>query len=288
VKKYSDHDGEPGNLNAKTIYTVPCFQDIEMIYDLFTNVIKASEALNTDKAFRNQVIAARNKLQPLKIGKYGQLQEWLYDYDNARDHHRHISHLYAVYPGEMISVNQTPELAEAAKVSLNMRDEGSIKPVWPWAGGNWSMAMRSACWARLHDGERAIKIYNTLQKETGFENLMTSQPFNNRWYNTQSFEIVPPSNYPMQVDASMATPGIFAEMLLQTEDNRLYLLPALPAEWPEGKITGLCAKGGYVVDLSWEYGQLTKVEISVPKGAKAPIVFAKGKQVKNYKLKAIN
>jgi alpha-L-fucosidase 2 len=279
VKKYSDHDSEPGNVDNKRIYTVPGFQDIEMIHDLFTNVIKASEALNTDKAFRNKVIAARSKLYPLKTGKYGQLQEWIYDYDNARDHHRHISHLYAVYPGEMISVNKTPELAEAAKVSLNMRDEGSIKPVWPWTGGNWSMAMRSACWARLHDGERAIKIYNTLQKETGFENLMTSQPFNSLWYDTHSFAIVPPSDYPMQVDASMATPGIFAEMLLQTEDNTLYLLPALPTEWPEGEIKGLCARGGYVVNIAWEYGQLTKAEIIVPKGAKAPTLFAKGKQL---------
>jgi alpha-L-fucosidase 2 len=279
IKKYSDHDSEPGNVDGKRIYTVPGFQDIEMIYDLFTNVIKASEALNTDKEFRNKVIAARGKLQPLKTGKYGQLQEWIYDYDNARDHHRHISHLYAVYPGEMISVNKTPELAEAAKVSLNMRDEGFIKPIWPWTGGNWSMAMRSACWARLHDGERAIKIYNTLQRQTGLENLMTCQPFNPLWYNVHTLTAIPPSNYPMQVDASMATPGIFAEMLLQSEDNTLYLLPALPAEWPEGEIKGLCAKGGYVINMSWEYGQLTKAEITVPKGAKVPIVFAKGKQL---------
>jgi alpha-L-fucosidase 2 len=277
VKKYADHDNEPGNIDGKRIYSVPCFQDIEMIYDLFTNVAKASDALNIDKVFRNQVIAARNKLEPLKIGKYGQLQEWLYDYDNARDHHRHISHLYAVYPGEMISVRKTPELAEAAKVSLNMRDEGFVWPIWPWAGGNWSMAMRAACWARLHDGERAIKVFNLLMKETGLENGMTAQPANHKWYGTHDLTIKPPTEFPMQVDASMATPGIFAEMLLQSEDNNIYLLPALPAEWPEGEITGLCAKGGYVVDISWEYGQLTKAKITVPKGAKNPILFAKGK-----------
>jgi alpha-L-fucosidase 2 len=108
---------------------------------------------------------------------------------------------------------------------------------------------------------------------------MTSQPFNNLWYNTHTLTMIPPSNYPMQVDASMATPGIFAEMLLQSEDNTLYLLPALPAEWPEGEVKGLCAKGGYVVNIAWEYGQLTKAEISIPKGAKTPALFAKGKPV---------
>lgn len=263
VAKYTDTDGEPGVLKTH-IFTVPCFQDIEMVYDLFSNVIKASEALNIDMEFRQKVFEAWNKLYPLKIGKYGQLQEWLEDYDNARDHHRHIAHLYAVYPGEMISVNKTPELAEAAKVSLNMREEGFITPIWPWSGGNWSMAWRIACWTRLHDGERAIKIFNLMTKETGFENLMNSQPYNGEWYR-------------MQVDASMATPGVFAEMLLQSENDNLYLLPALPTEWPEGEIAGLCAKGGYIVNMSWEYGQLKKAEIFLPKGATLPVIFAKGK-----------
>ena len=256
VAKYVTTNGEE---NENRFFTVPNFQDIEMVYDLFSNVIKASEALGTDLEFRKKVAAARDKLPALKIGQYGQLQEWLYDHDNPRDKHRHIAHLYAVYPGEMISVNKTPELAEAAKVSLNMRDEGFIRPVWPITGGNWSAAWRAACWARLHDGERAIKVFNLMNKENGYENLMTSQ-----------------IDY-MQVDASMATPGIFSEMLLQSEDDNLYLLPALPAEWPEGEIKGLIAKGGYVINMAWDFGQLTKVEISVPKGLKTPALYAKGK-----------
>jgi alpha-L-fucosidase 2 len=264
IKKYTDNDAEPGDLNGKFIYTVPNFQDIEMIHDLFTNVIKASEILNTDNDFREKVLQARNQLEPLKIGKYGQLQEWLEDYDNARDHHRHIAHLYGVYPGEMISVHKTPELAAAAKVSLNMRDEGFITPIWPWTGGNWSMAWRVACWTRLQEGERAIKIFNQMCRETGFENLMNSQPFNR-------------GTFRMQVDASMATPGLFAEMLLQKGDDTIYLLPALPMEWPEGEVKGLLAKGGYSVEMSWEYGQLKRAVITVPQGAVTPKVFVKGK-----------
>jgi alpha-L-fucosidase 2 len=161
----------------------------------------------------------------------------------------------------MISANKTPELAEAAKVSLNMRDEGFVRPIWPVTGGNWSMAWRAACWARLHDGERAIRIFNMLNKDNGYENLMNNQV-----------------GY-MQVDASMATPGIFSEMLLQSEDDNLYLLPALPSEWPEGAIKGLIAKGGYVINMAWEYGQLAKVELSIPQGAKIPILYVKGKRL---------
>ena len=254
--KYSTSNGEQ---DKNRFFTVPNFQDIQMINDLFSNVIKASEALNTDIEFRQKVTMARDKLTPLKTGRYGQLQEWLYDYDNARDHHRHIAHLYAVYPGEMISPFETPELAKAAAISLNMRDEGFNKPLWDITGGNWSAAWRAACWARLHDGERAIKVFNLMNKENGYENLMNSQ-----------------IGY-MQVDASMATPGIFAEMLLQSDEKSIHLLPALPIEWPEGEIKGLLAKGGYVVNISWDYGQLKKVEIILPKGREMPLLFTNGK-----------
>ena len=255
IVKYSTTHGE---MNENRFFTVPCFQDIEMVYDLFTNVIEASKILNTDAEFRKKIEIARDKLPALRIGKYGQLQEWLYDFDNARDHHRHIAHLYALYPGEMISPFKTPELAQAAKVSLNMRSEGFIRDGWFYTGGNWSMAWRAICWARLLDGERAIKIFNLMNKENGFENLMNSQVGE------------------MQVDASMATPGIFSEMLLQCYDNSIHLLPALPAEWPEGNIKGFRTKGGGIVNMEWEYGQLKKAEIILPKNYQLPSIFLKG------------
>ena len=256
--KYSTTNGDQ---NDNRIFTVPNFQDIQMVHDLFSNVIKAADLLNADVEFKQKVAAARGKLPALKIGKYGQLQEWLYDYDNARDHHRHIAHLYAVYPGEMISVEKTPELAEAAKVSLNMRDEGFALPMWELTGGNWSAAWRSACWAHLNDGERAIKVFNLMNKENGYENLMNSQ-----------------IGY-MQVDASMATPGIFAEMLLQSDESSIHLLPALPAEWPEGKIEGFLTKGGNTINMAWEYGQLKSVRITVPKGKTISTLCVKGKSL---------
>ncbi len=247
--EYSTVNGEDGR-NKLLLY--PSFQDVEMIYDLYSNVISASGILKTDTDFRNKLSQARNKLAKLRIGKYGQLQEWLLDVDNPRDHHRHIPHLYALFPGEMITSTQTRDLFNAARVSLNMRGEGVMNDRWPHAGGNWSMAWRTACWTRLLDGERASKVFNLMIKNTAFENMMTSQSGN------------------MQVDAAMATPGIFAEMILQSHDGYIHLLPALPSEWPEGEVKGLVARGGYKVDLSWKYGRLVKAEIAVPKGKPQP------------------
>jgi len=256
ISKYSTSSGDRDD---NRIFTVPNFQDIQMVHDLFSNVLKAARELGIDSEFQQQLAAALAKLPPLKIGKYGQLQEWLYDYDNARDRHRHISHLYAVYPGEMISPDKTPELAEAAKVSLNMRGEGFVLPIWDLTGGNWSAAWRAACWAQLRDGERAIKVFNLMNLQNGYENLMNSQ-----------------IGY-MQVDASMATPGIFSEMLLQSNEDGIHLLPALPYEWPEGAIEGFMAKGGYRIDMSWDHAQLQKVVITVPKYKTLPPLFLKGK-----------
>lgn len=246
---YSTVNGEQ---DAHKLYTYPAFQDVEMVYDLFTNVIKASAILKTDNDFCNKISEARNKLMKLKIGKYGQLQEWVIDADNPRDHHRHIAHLYAVYPGGMITPTSTPELFQAAKKSLNMRGEGFLRDRWYYTGGNWAMAWRIACWARLLDGENAIKVFNLMIKENGFENMMTAQVNN------------------MQVDATMATPGLFAEMIMQSHDGFIHLLPALPSEWPEGEVKGLVARGGYIVNIWWKNGQLEKAEVTVPKGLPEP------------------
>ena len=250
-----------GEVNENKLYTYPSFQDIEMVYDLFSNVILASQILHTDIDFRNSVVKARDKLMKLKIGKYGQLQEWVIDVDNPRNHHRHISHLYALYPGVMITPAKTPALFEAAKVSLNMRGEGLIRDRWPHTGGNWSMAWRMACWARLLDGERAIGIFNRLFKENGLENMMALQVGN------------------MQVDALMATPGLFAELLMQSHDGFIHLLPALPVEWPEGEIKGLVARGNYIIDISWKNGQLEKARLTVPPGKAIPKLKLKNKDI---------
>ena len=255
---YSTVNGEQ---DAHKLYTYPAFQDVEMVYDLFTNVMKASAILKTDNEFCSRISEARNKLMKLRVGKYGQLQEWVIDADNPRDHHRHIAHLYALYPGEMITPTKTPELFQAAKKSLNMRGEGFLRDRWYYAGGNWSMAWRIACWTRLLDGERAMKIYNLMIKENGFANMMTAQVNN------------------MQVDATMATPGLFAEMIMQSHDGFIHLLPAIPSEWPEGEVKGLVARGGYKVNIWWKNGQLEKAEVTVPQGMPEPKLKLNNKEI---------
>lgn len=253
--EYSTVNGES---SARKVLNVPAFQDIMMVYDLYSNVISAAEVLNIDQAFCEKVKTTRDKLMPLKIGKYGQLQEWILDVDNPRDHHRHQAHLYALYPGNMISLDKTPELAEAVKKSLELRGEGKLGDRWPHTGGNWTMAWKIALWNRLYDGDHAIKVFNTMIRESGYKNMMSNQSGH------------------MMLDATMAISGIFAEMLLQSQDGFINLLPALPTEWPEGKVEGLIARGGYTVDIEWKYGKLVKAEIRIPKGSVPPLVKVKG------------
>ncbi|MEG1635349.1 MAG: hypothetical protein RR388_06950, partial [Rikenellaceae bacterium] len=247
--EYTTRKGEDGtNMN----YLYPSFQDIEMIHVLFTHVVAASKALNVDIDFRHKILSARNQLMPLKIGKYGQLQEWVIDADNPRDHHRHIAHIYGVYPADMITPFDTPELAAAAKKSLKMRGDGMMLDRWPHTGGNWSATWRIACWTRLLDGDHSIRIFNQLISDTGSGNLFTTQ------------------RDKMMVDSPMATPGLFAEMLMQSHREVIHLLPALPTEWPEGEIKGLQARGGYKINLRWKYGHLIQAEILVPQGMPVP------------------
>jgi alpha-L-fucosidase 2 len=224
-----------------------------MINDLFTHTILASEVLNVDAEFRKRITDVRKQLLPLRIGKYGQLQEWALDIDSPHDHHRHIAHLYAVHPGTLIHPLSTPKLAEAAKKSLNMRGDGFAGPKWPYSGGNWARTWRIWCWARLMDGNRAHKIFREMISQQSFENLMT-------------FQHVPNSKR-MQVDGSMSTPGFMAEMLLQSHRGEVHLLPALPDAWPSGSVRGLRARGGFVVDMSWQDGQLIHAMVHSRTGA---------------------
>jgi alpha-L-fucosidase 2 len=243
-------------------YNIPgAYQDIEMIHDLFTNVIQAADILGIDAEFRNIVEASRAKLLPLKIGKHGQLQEWYADIDSPDDNHRHISHLYGVHPGRMIDPLKDKNLADAARQSLNMRGDGWMMPKWIYSGGNWARTWRVWCWARLLDGERANKIFTEMIAEQGFENLMT-------------FQHIPTRNpgrgpHPvnrLQVDGSMSTPGFMAEMLLQSHLGEIHILPALPSAWPRGKVEGLIARGAYVVDIEWDNGRLLKAKVKATKG----------------------
>jgi alpha-L-fucosidase 2 len=264
------------SVSTKYNYSIPgVYQDIEMLWDLFTNTIEAAKIAG-DKTFADTLLKVRSNLTPLKIGRYGQLQEWYQDIDNPQCHHRHIAHLYAVCPGHEINPLITPELAKAAARSLDMRGDGRYPDQELAAGGNWARAHRMWCWTRLLDGNRANKILTELITEEGFENGLTFQHAEYHWNRKDLF--MEDSLYlHFQLDASASVPGCIAEMLVQSRTGEIYLLPALPDELNTGKVTGLKARGNYTIDLEWKNGVLLSADIWGTKNAPVPVIRYRNK-----------
>ena len=216
-----------------------------VIREILTDAIEASKVLQTDEEERKEWETVLEKLKPYQIGRYGQLMEWSQDIDDPRDEHRHVNHLFGLHPGHTISPVTTPELARASRVVLEHRGDGAT---------GWSMGWKLNQWARLHDGNRSYTLYGNLLKNGTNANLWDSHP-------------------PFQIDGNFGGTAGVTEMLLQSHMGFIHLLPALPDVWHEGKLTGVCARGNFVVDLYWKDNNLTRAVIHSRSGGPCSVHY---------------
>ena len=233
-----------------------------VVREIMHNAIDASKVLGVDSKLRKEWQQVLDKLAPYKIGRYGQLMEWSKDIDDPKDQHRHVNHLFGLHPGHTISPVTTPELAEASRVVLVHRGDGAT---------GWSMGWKLNQWARLHDGNHAYTLFGNLLKNGTLDNLWDTHA-------------------PFQIDGNFGGTAGITEMLMQSHMGFIHILPALPDAWSEGEVKGICAKGGFDIDITWKEGRPTEIIVKSKNGERCNLRYGNStlsfgtKSGKSYKV----